>query len=265
MRTLFVCGVVALIAAVATPLAAQIDYRNLDDDRPVRVEDAYAVERYAFEFLLPYSFQRERGGAYLHATVVEIAYGLLRNTHVGVKAPVTAVRQAGTTDWGLAGLRAFALYNFNTESRILPAFALRVDGSFPVGELAGSESHVALTGIATRSFGRNRLHLNGAYRLGADGTPAALESLDRWYAGAALDRTLVRQSLLIMLAVHAAQAVEAAPTELNASAGLRWQWRPATVLDVGVSRRLGRDGPDFAFTIGMSNAFAIRGLMPGGR
>jgi hypothetical protein len=33
-------------------LAAQMDYRNLDDDRPTRVEDAYPAERYAFELIV---------------------------------------------------------------------------------------------------------------------------------------------------------------------------------------------------------------------
>jgi hypothetical protein len=52
-----------LTIAVAAPAAAQIDYRNLDDDRPTRVEDAYPAERYAFELLIPYRFERGRGGA----------------------------------------------------------------------------------------------------------------------------------------------------------------------------------------------------------
>ncbi len=37
-----------LVAAVPRGAQAQIDYRNLDDDRPTRIEDAYPVERYAF-------------------------------------------------------------------------------------------------------------------------------------------------------------------------------------------------------------------------
>jgi hypothetical protein len=46
-----------LLARLAAPgpLPAQLDYRNLDDDRPTVTEDAYPVERYAFEFLLPYA------------------------------------------------------------------------------------------------------------------------------------------------------------------------------------------------------------------
>jgi len=51
-----------LVALTATEAAAQIDYRNLDDERPVAVEDAYPIERYAFELLGAYRFARLRGG-----------------------------------------------------------------------------------------------------------------------------------------------------------------------------------------------------------
>ena len=52
---------VGLCTSFLTPAWAQIDYRNLDDERPVVTEDAYPVERYAFEFLAPYLFEAEAG------------------------------------------------------------------------------------------------------------------------------------------------------------------------------------------------------------
>lgn len=256
----------ALTIAVVAPAGAQIDYRNLDDDRPTRVEDAYPAERYAFEFLIPYSFERERGGASVHAWLLELEYGILPNAHLGLKAPIAAVRNAGTTEWGLSGLRAFALYNFNTESPVLPAFSLRADATFPVGSLGGDQTQAAVQGILTRSWGRNRVHLNGAARLGQDAPGPAVESLDRWWVGAALDRTLFRQSVLLIGEVYTRRAIASAPVEVNAGLGLRWQWRPTAVFDVGVARRLRQDvGPDYAVTFGISNAFAIAGLMPRGR
>jgi len=247
----------AALGLAAAPLGAQIDYRNLDDDRPTRVEDAYPVERYAFELLIPYLVERE-GGVTLHASVLELEYGLLWNAQIGVKAPLTSS--------GLSGLRVFALYNFNTESLVLPALSVRTDVTFPVGSLGGSDTHVTVKGIVTRSFGRTRLHLNGAYSFGTDGTPATVEAAERWWFGAALDRTLFRQSLLLVGEVYALRALSGSPTEVNASLGLRWQWRPTAVIDAGVARRLRQNaGPDFAITIGLSKAFAISGLLPRGR
>jgi hypothetical protein len=248
-----------------TPTAAQIDYRNLDDDRPVVTEDAYPVERYAFELLAPYRCEAEPDGAELHTTVPEAAYGLARNAQVGLKLPLAAVNEEAGTTLGLAGLRLFGLYNFNTESRWLPALSLRADASFPVGSLGGDGSRFALKAIATRSWGRMRAHLNVSRGFGSEDGLSVAEPLSRWNASLAVDRTFFRSSLLLIGEVATSQAVEGAPAGVNASLGGRWQWTPTLVLDAGISRRLRSDfGPDIALTLGLSHAFAIRGFMPRG-
>ena len=254
-----------LCTSILGPLSAQIDYRNLDDDRPVVTEDAYPVERYAFELLAPYRFESEAGGTQLHIAVPEVEYGLARNTQVGLKLPLAAADQGTETDWGLAGLRVFGLYNFNTESRWLPALALRADATFPVGSLAGEGSRFALKAIATRSWGRMRAHLNVGRGFGSEDALSVAEALNRWNASLAVDRTFFRSSILLIGEVAVSQAVQDAPTGVNASLGGRWQWTPTLVLDAGVTRRLRSGiGPDIALTIGLSHAFAIRGLMPTG-
>ncbi|MGH7704168.1 MAG: hypothetical protein ACREMO_13820 [Gemmatimonadales bacterium] len=256
--------VVAALLGVISPAWAQVDYRNLDDDRPTRVEDAYPIERFAFEALLPYQVEREPRGITTHSVVPELSYGLLRNAQLGVKLPLAVEDAPGATRTGLAGLRVFALYNFTTETRSLPALSLRVDGAFPVGSLAGDRTRVALKAIATHSWGKNRIHLNGAYAIGPDRASPVAEALPRWWAGAAIDRTLFRQSTLIVGEVYALRAERNARTEINTSLGFRYQWTPTTVFDLGVSRRLKSGvGPDVAVTAGLSHAFAIPGLMPG--
>jgi hypothetical protein len=269
MKSSLSCGLIAAVVGGfcgARSLAAQTDYRNLDEGRPTRVEDAFPVERYAFEFLTSYAFEREPGGGIVHAFVPELEYGIVANGQFGITAPVGILDEGGVTRAGLSGLRAFALYNFNTESAALPALALRADVRLPAGSFAGGETRVTLTGIATRSWGRHRIHVNGAYTLGPDASPALVEPAGRWWWGAALDRTLFRQSVLLLAEVYARGAARAAPTEVTGSLGVRWQWRPTAVIDVGLARGLvpGR-GPDYAFTVGLSNAFAFAGLLPGRR
>jgi hypothetical protein len=259
----------ALAAGLCTsflaPARAQIDYRNLDDDRPVVTEDAYPVERYAFELLVPYRYEAEADGARLHTTVPEAAYGLARNAQVGVKLPLAAVDESTGTDWGLAGVRVFGLYNFNSETRRLPALSLRADVSFPVGSLAGDGSRFSIKAIATRSWSRMRAHLNVSRGFGSEDALAVAEPLNRWNASLAVDRTFFRSSILFIGEVEVSQAIQDAPTAVNASFGGRWQWTPTLVLDAGVTRRLRSDtGPDIALTIGLSHAFALRGLMPAG-
>jgi hypothetical protein len=246
--------------------SAQIDYRNLDDDRPVVTEDAYPVERYAFELLGPYRFEAEAGGIKHHTIVPEVAYGLARNTQVGLKLPFAALDASTGIDWGLAGVQAFGFYNFNTESRWLPALSLRADASFPLGSLAGEGSRFAIKAIATRSWGRLRAHLNASRGFGSERALSRAEPLNRWNASLALDRTFFRSSILLIGEVATSQSTGGAPTVVNASLGARWQWTPTLVLDAGVARRLRSDtGPDIALTIGLSHAFGVRALMPSGR
>jgi hypothetical protein len=184
---------------------------------------------------------------------------------VGFKLPFAAADDGSGTDWGLAGLRIFGLYNFNTESRWLPALSLRADASFPVGSLAGDGSRVAIKAIATRGWGRMRAHLNASRGFGSEDALSVAEPLNRWNASLAIDHTFFRSSILLIGEVAVSEAVQDAPTAVNASLGGRWQWTPTLVLDAGVTRRLRSDtGPDIALTIGLSYAFALRGLMPAG-
>jgi hypothetical protein len=252
-----------LLLLIPAPLPAQIDYRNLDDGRPVATEDAYPVERYAFELLAPYRFEAEAGGAELHLVVPEIAHGIARNTQIGLKLPVAVVVEETGTDWGLAGLRVFGFHNFNTESPRLPAVSVRADLSLPIGELAGDGVRVGLEAIATRSWGRTRAHLNAARGFGSEDALSAGEAIPRWSASLAVDRTFFRSSLLLVGEVATIQRVGGERATLDASLGLRWQWTPTVVLDAGVTRRLRADiGPDIGLTLGLSHAFALRGLMP---
>lgn len=265
-RSLVPLLITALLSGLSVPAAAQIDYRNLDDDRPVLTEDAYPVERHAFEFLLPYAFEDERGGGQVHALVPELEYGVIRNGQLGLKLPLARVREVGDAEYGLAGLRVFGLYNLNTEGKLLPALSARADLLLPAGSLGGEATRVSLKAIATRSWGLTRLHANAAWTLGDEAGLGAVEPGARWSYSLALDRTLYRQSALLVGEVVVRRAVKGAPLEVNAAAGARYQWTPTIVLDFGIRRRLrAAAGPDLALTAGFSHAFALTWLMPGGR
>src|SRR5260370_9814902 len=106
-------------------LAAQTDYRNLDEGRPTRVEDAFPVERYAFEFLTSYALEREPGGGIVHAFVPELEYGLVANGELGIAAPVGLLDERGITRASPSRLRSSALYNSTPQTPTVPALALR--------------------------------------------------------------------------------------------------------------------------------------------
>ena len=258
---------VVALSLGATSARAQIDYRNLDDGRPVHTEDAYPIERYAFELLTPAEIQYFPGGLETMTINGELEYGLVPNAQVGLAVPFAFVRRPGASglgDFGLAGLRLHGLYNFNTESRSLPALALRADLAVPVGALAGDVARVTVKAIATRSWGLTRAHVNAAWSFGSDEGLTEAGAAARWSGSVALDRTLFRSSLLLVLEGLVEQEGRGAPTAVIVSGGARWQWSPIVVLDVGVSRRVTSSGPSFGATVGISRTFAIRGLLPGG-
>ncbi len=252
--------------SVAIPvgsLTAQIDYRNLDRERPVATEDAYPVERHAFELLIPFRSERERAGDRLHLVALEIEYGIFDNAQVGIGVPLAVVdpNESGS-DWGLAGMSVFGLYNFNTEGPVLPALSLGADVALPVGSLAGDDPRFSLRAIATRSWGLTRLHFNAVRSFGSEDRPG-VEFAPRWSYSLAADRTFFRQSLLLVGELLARRSVRGVPTEVNAAIGVRYQLSPTLVLDAGIARRLRSEvGPDYDLTIGLSYAFGLPWLMP---
>ena len=269
LRSLIAFVAIGVMAFQGRHLAAQIDYRNLDEGRPVRTEDAYPVERYAFEFVLPYEYENERGAGRTHLVAPELAYGVLPNMMVGMKLPFAALDQGGSasSDWGFGGPRLFGLYNFNTEGPVLPGLALRADLALPLGDLAGEHARIGLTGIATRSWGRTRAHLNATLGVGSDGDSArddaAVHGVPEWAASVAADRTFLRRSLLVIAELGARQSIADAPTEVSLAVGARLQLTPTFVLDAGFERRLSdRVGADLGLTIGLTHAFALAGLLP---
>lgn len=241
----------ALLAAALMPAvaAAQTDYRNLDHDRPSTLEDAYPIEHHALEFGLGYGVERERGIT-LHEAIPEFTWGALSNLQLGLGSPLRSLAEGAQR--GLAGIEATALYNLLTESPSLPAIAVGGSMHLPVGSLAGNEAEGNLSLIATRSFGQWRAHAVGGIGLGA-----GAGSMPRWKSGLALDRTLYRQSLLLVGGVAMEQSEKEASTQAVGELGLRWQASPTLVLSAGLERRIGEIGPDVGLRLGFTRTVGL--------
>lgn len=254
---------------------AQTDFYNTDRGRPVQIEDAYSAERYGFELkLAPLRLERANGGTYRWAVEPELEYGLLPRTHVEIGLPLVHAEFGGQRRSGVGGLDLSIFHNLNIETEGWPALALRGDLLLPVGNLAGDGTYGTITGIATRTLGWARFHVNGQYTAGtasatrtASGDFLGAQSLEvsRWLAGIAVDKTYPLKSLLVTAEVYARKPIVegSTTTEMNVGSGIRYQLSPTLALDGGLGRRLTGDDQGWYVTFGSAYAFGLGWLMPG--
>lgn len=269
-------GLSAVVGAFLLPatITAQTEYFRTDVGRPVRVEDAYAVDRYALDFRLA-PLRLERGGGVTAVSVTPaLTYGIVPRTQVAVAVPVEfragAARARRT---GIAGVDIAALYNFNAQTRSLPAFGVRVGLLMPVGEYGPERNHPSITGLATRTLPWARVHANAQYTFGGepgsatadDGVGSANVALTRWLTGVAADHVFAYHSLLATTELFVAQPVvpDAADVEWTVATGLRYQLNSVVVLDGGVGRRMTGLRQAWFVTLGVSRTSAVRVLFPG--
>jgi hypothetical protein len=250
-------GAALVMLGVAGPAVAQTDFYNLDKNRPLRVEDAYATKRYAFEWqFAPLELSETAEGVLRYAPSIELKHGLLPGLEVSAGSSVNVERFAGETTTGIGDVELSALANLTVETRLLPALGIRATGHLPVD--ADHETSFEIKGAATRGlFGPVRLHVNGAYVFN--------DPLEQWWAGAALDYVLPFHHTLLLVETYYS-APEEGTARVHSTAGFRYQLTPTLALDAGVGRSWqGERAEDWMLTLGLTREFGVRALMPGAR
>ena len=255
---------IAVLTAPFAPLAAQTDYYNTDAGRPIRIEDAYAIERRAVEVqLAPLRLERGRGGSYRWGIEPELAVGLLPRTQLEIGFPLAHVEGvAGRRTTALAGIEASVLYNLNRETK-LPALAVVVDVIVPAGAMAPDKAYPSFKAIATKTFPWARFHMNGQVTVGdapvaATGGTAPTAELTRWLVGMAVDRALPLRSLLLTAEVVTSQPIRAAEaTAWDVAGGARYQLSPRLAVDGGGGYRLSGDDAGWFFTAGAAVSLGL--------
>jgi hypothetical protein len=246
--------------------SSQTDYFNTDRGRPLLVQDAHAIERYALEVQVAPSSRWSRvssGTAWSLETA--LAYGLFPRTQVELAVPV-AISDGSSADLSVIGVHASLLHALNVETLGMPALAFEIAGDVPIGEDAPSP-YASLGLIVTRTLPFARMHLNAdvtgarsnALHLDEDGGAGGHHEASRWSAGIGFDRALPLQAMLIGAEVVAFRAVDGdRETRWRTAAGVRYQAGPQWVIDAGIGRTSGPDR-EWSLSLGIARSLGYIG------
>jgi hypothetical protein len=161
MRRQWMLVNLALLMAMA-PAVYAIDHKNLDEGRPLRLDDAYAIASGELAVEVGAGFALERRGPDRGVFPLEVLYGAYPNLQLGLGTTLLTDPRDIDEQTKSGDLRVSGLYNFNQETLTLPAFGLKLELNLPTGvDSAGVD--VEVKGIVTRSIDRLSLHLNAGY------------------------------------------------------------------------------------------------------
>lgn len=152
-----------LVCAASSAAGAQIDYRNIDSGRPVRIGDATPTELKSLELSLATArVDKLSLGRYRLQLEPRIAYGILPRTEFSMRAPVYFYERSLSPRAGVGGLGVGGEHQLNIESLSFPSVAIAGELFVPMGPAALRNSY-SIKGLATRTLPAMRLHLNASY------------------------------------------------------------------------------------------------------
>jgi hypothetical protein len=251
---------IALVAcALLVPAwASAIDHKNLDEGRPLRLDDAYAISTGEIEVETGAGFTLQRRGTDRGFFPVEVLVGALPNLQIGI-GTVLFTDPRGIDEPAKSGdLSLGVLYNFNQETLILPAFGVRMEVNLPTGvDSQGVE--VELKGIVTKSFERVSVHLNAGYEFLTDPARGERDGHYELVLGASLPLGAPQYTRATLIAdVFTEEAIHRGESNVvGAEIGFRYQLTPSIVWDLGVGTEFAgpADRSRFVFNTGLSFGF----------
>jgi len=244
-----------LIAAMP---AFAIDHKNLDESRPIRLEDAYPVASGEIAVEAGGGFRLARRGPDQGFFPLALLYGALPNLQVGVGSTLFTDPREVDDRPRSGDLHFSALYNFNQETLSLPALALKVGLDAPTG--VGSRGFgVEVKGIVTKSVERLSLHLNAGYEFA---TAARDDERDGRYDLALgfsypVGAPQFTRATLVgdVFAEQAGRRGES--ITVGVELGLRYQLTPRIVWDVGMGTEFEGPADRSRFLLGAGFSFGF--------
>lgn len=250
---------IATVGVVLMPaLVHALDHDNLDPNRPIAIEDAYVIPKGEIGVEGGVTFNERKEGKGRFGFQPQIIYGAFENMQLEIMTGFVTEPTTVVGDDKSGDLSVGVLYNLNTETINLPAFAVRAEVGFPTG-VNSKGVDTELTGVMTRSFGRWRTHVNVGYTF--LGSPQGQERSGTYRVVAAVSYPLgyptsFRDTIIANVFTRQSDLVgQRNPTGIGI--GLRHQVSSRVVFDTGLGTEfLGpSDRSVFFSTMGLSIGF----------
>lgn len=249
-------GLVVLL--LPPTFAIALDHDNLDPNRPIAIEDAFPVPHGEIGVEGGVLFNDRKHGKSRWIFQPQILIGAFANTQVELSSNVATDPTTIVGDDKSGDLSLGVLYELNTETANVPAFAVRAGVGLPTG-VNSKGVDTELTGVMTRSFGRWRTHLNVGYTF--LGSPQGGERSGVYRVVAAVSYPLgypmsFRDTIIAnVFTRQSSLGGQQNPTGIGM--GLRHQVSSRVVLDMGLGSEVAGppDRSVFFSTIGLSVGF----------
>ena len=248
----------SICAELIASAALAIDHANLDEGRPLLLQDAYSIAYGELAIEGGAGFRRGRESPDRGVFQLQLLYGALPNLQVELGTELFTSPHSIDEPERSGDLQLAALYNFNQETIVLPALAAEVSVNFPTGvDSAGVDTEI--TAIATKSLGRLSGHLNGSYQLVTGTSGPERRGIYQIVLGATYPIGAPKYTRLTLLTdgFTRRSALEGDSNIFGIEAGARYQMTERWVLDGGVGSEFAghAERSDFYFTVGASFGF----------
>jgi hypothetical protein len=235
-----------------------VDHNNLDEGRPLQMEDAYPIAYGELSAETGVRGSHNRHEDDRVAFPIELLYGAYWNLHLGLGSTLATSPQTIDDPEKSGDLRLFGLYNLNQETLQIPALAVKLTLDFPSG-IRSRGVDTELKGILTRTVGHGRVHLNAGYQFIGNAYDAERNGRYEVVLGAQYPWGYPRSFTTTVLAdVFTRQAIRFNETNNSGvEIGMRRQIAPAIILDAGIGTEcVGPSERDlFLATVGVSFGF----------
>lgn len=189
---------------------------------------------------------------------VEVLYGVYSGLQVGLGTFLSTDPHEIDEQRKSGDVHVSALYNFNAETLTVPAFGVKAAVNLPSG-VRSRGADTELKALATKSFGRLGIHLNGEYEFLSGTRSSERDGRYGFVLGSTYPIGAPKYTRATLLAdIFTEQSIRRGAADIfGVETGVRYQLTQRTVLDLGVGSELAgaAERSSFFITTGFSFGF----------